>query len=211
MSNVYGTSKSTHCEPSTSVCSKQLPTAQAALLDARLQLAEVEQQAGELIVRSPVEGIVVAPPQVESDAKDDFQLPKWSGSPLEPKNLGCWIEPGAVLCTVSPSKEMEAIVAIDQADVTEVQVGQSVKVLLDSMPWQVLEGEVLQVARRATEMPPQGTSFVGQKYHLVQVELKQTDPALLIGARGRAKIEASRMTLGQMAGNELRQMFQLPW
>jgi len=189
----------------------QLPTARAALSDARLQLDEHLEQAMELVVRAPVAGTVVAPPRVENGTDEEGQLATWSGSPLEKKNLGSWLEPGTVLCTLADPGRLEALLAIDQADVAEVRPGQKVRLQIDSAGMLVLEGEVLQVARRAVKRSGDSTQVGSGKYHLVQIRLISSDLTLLVGARGRAKIEASRMTLGAMASDQLRRMLQLPW
>jgi len=188
--------------------SQQLPTAQAALADARSQLAERRREAKQLVLTAPVAGTVVAPPEVQGLADDEGRLPRWSGSPLEAHNLGCRIEPGTVLCTVADPHQLEALVAIDQADIPEVQPGQTVRILVDSAPTRVLQGEVVEVARRgAKRAAPTDTG----KYHLVLVRLETQDPLLLVGARGMAKINTSSSTLGRIVANGLQRMLRLPW
>ncbi len=190
---------------------QRLPAAQAALVDAELQMEESRQQAEELVVRAPVAGTVVAPPRIDEATKDTGRLPSWSGSPLEPRNLGCWVEAGTVLCTVADPRRLEALLAIDQADVSKVEAGQRVRLRFDSAPSQVFEGEVLQVARRAAKRPVDATRTERGRYHLVQIQLDSQELNLLVGARGTAKIEASRMTFGKKASTYLRRMLQLPW
>jgi putative peptide zinc metalloprotease protein len=191
--------------------SAQTPTAQAALADAQAQLAEQRRQAQQLSLTAPIDGVVIAPPTLEHSETDDGQLPTWSGSPLEPRNAGCWIEPGTVLCTVADPRRLDALVAIDQADVLEVKPGQPVRILVASSPVRVLEGEVVEVAQRgAKRATPQPTADPG-KYHLVEVRLTTDDELLLVGSRGTAKIEASHTTLGAMLSNQLRRMLRLPW
>ncbi len=188
---------------------QQLPTARAALTDARLQMEEYRQQAEELVIRAPAAGTIVAPPQIEQATGDEGLLPRWTGSPLEPRNLGCWVETGTVLCTLADPGRLEALLAIDQADVSEIRSGQVVRLRLDAAPSRIFEGEVIQVARRAAQKSEGVAS--SQKYHLVQVRLNRQDRDYLIGARGQAKIEASRMTLSAMITTQLQRMLQLPW
>ena len=196
--------------------STQIPTARAALADAEAQLAERRRQAQQLVLTAPVDGVVVAPPAVDATADDDGRLPTWSGSPLEARNAGCWIEPGTVLCTVADPDRLVALVAVDQADVPEIGPGLAVRILVASPPLRVLEGQVVEVARRGARRArtqPSMTQSTGDagKYHLVEVRLAVDDPLLLVGTRGTAKIEASHTTLGAIVSNQLRRLLRLPW
>ena len=191
--------------------SKELPTALAAVNAATAQLGQLQAKAEELTIRAPSAGVIVAPPTVSKAEGDATRLAVWSGSPLEPRNLGCWVEPGTVLCMVADPNKLEALVAIDQADVAEVQPGQTVRLLLDSSPVRVLTGEVVQVARRSAKRTGVDPAIDEGKYHLVQVRLDLDDTPLLVGARGVAKIEARRSTLSSIVLDQLRQMLRLPW
>jgi putative peptide zinc metalloprotease protein len=191
--------------------SAQIPTAEAALAAAEAQLAEHRRQARQLVLTAPVDGVVVAPPAVENAANDDGQLPTWSGSPLDARNAGCWIEPGTVLCTVADPGRLVALVAVDQADVPEIGPGLAVRILVASPPLRVLEGQVVEVARRGARRARTQPIGDAGKYHLVEVRLAVDDPLLLVGTRGTAKIEASHTTLGAIARNQLQRLLRLPW
>ncbi len=187
--------------------SQLLPTAQAALADAESQLEQLRLKGEELVITAPASGVVVAPPEREHAKEDTSLLPRWSGSPLDPRNRGSWIEPGTVFCMIANPGRLEALLAIGQADVPEVRPGQMVRIRLDLAPMRVLTGEVLQVGRRA--LPSSGSGF--QPTHMIQVRLEEQDALLLVGARGTAKIEASRSTLGMILASAFRRMFRMPW
>ncbi len=186
------------------------PAAEAALADAGAQLDERRRQAGLLVLTAPVDGVVVAPPEIDVETEAG-QLPTWSGTPLDVRNAGCWIEPGTVLCTVADPKRLVALVAVDQADVPEVAADQTVRILVASSPMRVLEGQVVEVAQRGARRAMNQPSVDAGKYHLVEVNLTTDDPLLLVGARGTAKIAASHTTLGAIARNQLRRLLRLPW
>ena len=112
---------------------------------------------------------------------------------------------------VADPNKLEALVAIDQADVAKVQPGQTVRLLLESSPVRVLTGEVVQVARRSAKRTGVDLAIDEGKYHLVQVRLDLDDTPLLVGTRGVAKIEARRSTLSSIVLDQLRQMLRLPW
>ena len=187
------------------------PTAQAAMDDAQAQLAELRRQAEELVLVAPTDGVVIAPPALEPPEDSVGQLSSWTGSPLEPRNIGCWIEPATVLCSVGDPNELVALVAIDEADVPEVMQGQTVRILVASTPTRILEGEVVDIASRAISRSNQtGINSLGRQ-HMVEVKLTTEDQLVLIGSRGTAKIAADRRTLWQIASRELREMLKLPW
>lgn len=191
--------------------SARAPTARAALADAEAQLAEHRERQSELTLKAPAAGVIVAPPAIEPEANSHSQLRNWIGSPLEPRNLGCWIEPGTVICSVGDPAALDALVVIEEADAPEISVGQQVRILIESAPVRVVEGIVVDVAKRGSSHPSAGSTGIRTRQHLVEVQLETDDPLLRIGARGTAKIEASRRTLWQIAYQEVQHMLKLPW
>jgi len=192
--------------------SQLLPTAEAAVVDAESRLTQLRSQGEELTVTAPASGVIVGAADVEHAEEEGSRLSRWSGSPLDRCNLGSWVESGTVLCSVAEPGQMEALLRIDQQDVAEVSPGQLVRIRLDSAPTQILEGKVLEVARRAEQ--PKGSaaqSLALQPYHLVQVQLKQQNRRQFAGLRGRATIKTPHSTLGQMLASELREMLRIPW
>ncbi len=190
--------------------SVQLPTAQADLADAESQLAQYRRRADELVLRSPVDGVVIAPPIFEPENKTD-RLATWSGSPLDTRNRHSWIEPGTVLCTVGHPDRLSALVTIDERDVAEVQLGESVRILLDSAPVRILTGTVKQVASRATKPAKDQSTIANSRVHVVEVELDTQDALALVGTGGTAKIEANRSTLAALGMNFLKRRLRMPW
>lgn len=191
--------------------SQELPTAKTAVDNAAAQLTQLQTKNEALVIRATADGLLVAPPLIENKVRDTSQLAVWSGSPLDVRNLGCWIEPGTMLGLVADSTRLEALVAIDQADVAKIQPGQTVRILLESLPVHVLTGEVVQVARRSTDRALVDSAVNAGKYHLVQVRLTEQDAPLLVGSRGTAKIVAKQTTLSRMLITQLREMLRLPW
>lgn len=191
--------------------SARLPTAAAALNDAAGQRDQLQAKAEELSIASPTAGVVIAPPEMVQQDDDPSRLPTWSGSPLDGRNLGSWIEAGTLLCLVGKPDQLEALVMIDQRDVAEVHAGQTVRILLETSPVRVLTGEVVQVARRADDRAQIDPAVDAGKYHLVQVRLNTQDANLLVGSRGTAKIVARRTTLSAIIADQLRQALKLSW
>ena len=57
--------------------------------------------------------------------RPDEKLPAWSGTPLDPENLGATLEQGVLFCQIGDPKRLEAVLVIDQADRNIVREGQS--------------------------------------------------------------------------------------
>jgi multidrug efflux pump subunit AcrA (membrane-fusion protein) len=201
--------------------SRQLPAVEANLADAKSQLAQYKKRLERLVLRAPRAGQVLAPPhegrsQPTQESTDLETLPEWSGSLLQPRNLGAWVELGTHILAIANPDRLEAWVAVAQADVAQVLPNQSVKFLLESNPNLVLEGRVVQVAQRATHPvvdPNSARRLIhpDSSYHLVQVQLQTEEFPLWVGARGQAKIETNVTTLAAMLARTLRATFQLPW
>jgi putative peptide zinc metalloprotease protein len=190
--------------------SLQLPTAQADLKDAQTQLAQYRRRAEDLLVRAPVAGVVIAAPDQQQKTQTD-RLPTWSGSPLNRRNHGCWIEPGTIICTVGNPTKLAALVTIDERDVAEVQPGEAVEILLNSAPVQIFSGKVKQVASRAMEPSKDEPQIAAARRHVVEVELDAESTSALVGMGGTAKIEARTQTLAGLAGDFVKRRLRLPW
>lgn len=189
--------------------SLQLPTAKAELSDAQSQLDQYRRRADELVVRSPITGTIIASPDIASEQTLD-KLRNWSGSPLEARNRGCWIDPGTVLCMVGNPQKLSAIVTVDERDVADVQPGDEVKILLDSAPVRIVTGKVKQAASRATE-PDSDSGELAERFHVIEVELTDDETSAAVGIGGSAKIAASHTTLAKMGMEFLKRRLRMPW
>lgn len=189
--------------------SLQLPTANAELIDAKSQLAQYRRRANELVVRSPVAGTIIAPPKFEGEQSLD-KLRNWTGSPLESRNHGCWVEPGTVLCMVGNPKKLSAIVTVDERDVADVRLGDNVRILLDSTPMRIVSGKVKQVASRASE-PDSDSGELAERFHVIEVELKGDETLAAVGGGGSAKVATNHTTLAKLGLDFLKRRLRMPW
>ena len=193
-----------------------IPTAAAELADAEAQLAEHRAMVESLTIRTAVAGHVLAPPGVAIERRDVGALRPWSGSPLEGRNVGAWIERGTALAVVATGDEKVAWAGVEQADIPAVDVGQKVRLFADQQPTQILTGRVLDVARRARSND--GNRMRADRrsespledawYHVVRIELDETAASLVPGARGTAKIATYDSTVGELVLDQVRRTFQ---
>jgi putative peptide zinc metalloprotease protein len=195
---------------------RTLPTAAAEVADAEAQLAEHNSMVDALTVRAPAAGQILAAPDQVAQQRADGTLRPWSGSPLDGRNRGAWIEPGTPLAIIAASEEQVAWAGVEQADVPAVEVGQPVRLVADQRPMEIFTGRVREVARRARSND--GDAVRGSRrvddtlddawYHVVQIELDAAAAPLLPGARGIAKIATYESTVGELVLNEVRRTFQ---
>ena len=185
--------------------------------------------------------MVFAPPskepeQPEPDGENPLgRLPSWTGTPLEPKNLGAWLGPGTLLCQVGGPEQMEAVLLVDQADVKLVREGQPVKILLDAYPDQPIRYrqtesgpvglEIAEVSRSKTTQtrwglsPPEGslpdsTEWAGSQRrsrptYQARVLLDNAEGLLRPGLTGQARIRTENLTLAQCLWRLVCQTFRL--
>jgi hypothetical protein len=151
---------------------------------------------------------------------------------LEPANLGAQVEPGTLVCLVGDPARVTAVLLVDDTDVKRLRAGQQVRLVVDQWPGEVIEGEVVDIARHevredASEGAAQadlaalfaGIVPPGRSGALYQARVRFDAGAglsegghtnLVIGGRGRAKVTAERITLARSIMRYLAQTFRLP-
>ena len=133
----------------------QLPTARMSLADSKRRLEERRNEAERLTLKAPADGIVIPAPRLPADQANDNHLARWSGSLLDPEALGAHVEAGTLTCLVGDPQQLTAVLLVDDVDVKFLQPGQRARLRIDQLPGQVIEGEVVEVARRETNDPEQ--------------------------------------------------------
>ena len=194
---------------------RELPTALAAFQTASNKLAERQRDFERLIVRAPSDGILMAaPPRQKADSNADH-LNRWHGSPLDSRNLGAFLEPQTIIGKVSVDQtKMQAVLAVDQADIEFVTAHQPVKLWVRQVPGAVFHsntgsvsseqmsdipkslstrfgGDIVATADASGRERPQSTTFQ------VSADLNVANQSLLSGATGIAKIRVGSQTLAQ--------------
>jgi putative peptide zinc metalloprotease protein len=213
----------------------ELPTARAALADSQRRFAERQREVERLTLRAPVNGVTISGPHSPDTRSkirrgehptSDTRLATWSGSPLEPKNVGAALEPGTLVCLVGDQAHLTAVLLVDDVDVKRLQSGQSVRLRLQQLPGKVISGEVVDVARHEvrsdegataaqadlaalyTGLVPPGGRYAA--HYQVRVQFESQPQPLVIGGRGDAKVAAERITLARSIVRFLGQTFRLP-
>jgi putative peptide zinc metalloprotease protein len=203
-----------------------LPTARAALAATERRLADARREAQRLSLVAPHDGVLMPAPNIDAELAESGRLPSWSGSVLDIPNRGAWVKAGTLVCLVGDPGRLSAVLLVDDTDVKRVRAGQTVRLRIDEIPGQVIEGQVVDVARHQasnTDSAAAGQADLGQLWngvvspgeednalYQVRVEFERPAYALLVGGRGTGKIAAERITLARRVLRYLAHTFRLP-
>ncbi|HAW26811.1 MAG TPA: hypothetical protein DCY03_01640, partial [Planctomycetaceae bacterium] len=124
---------------------QELPTAREQLLDLKDQLKQRQTDQRRLILKAPIAGTLIpAPRKTGNPAEAD--LSDWTGSPFDADNRNCFLDRGTWLCSLGNPDQLQARLIVDQEHVEFVEHGQSVRILLDEYPGEVLTGTIQEIA-----------------------------------------------------------------
>ncbi len=85
-----------------------------------------EHQIQQLTVKAARPGILFSPANLLGRPTGEAELMGWSGTPLDQKNQGAYLESNTLLGMIGDPENMEAILVVDQSDIKLLQVGQKV-------------------------------------------------------------------------------------
>jgi putative peptide zinc metalloprotease protein len=191
----------------------ELAQTEEALAALDTQLARLHQDLAKLTIRAPADGVFVPPPNRAANLASRT-LSAWTGRPLEIRNVGAYLEASTVVCRIAQPGELEAILAIDQAELDFVAAGQRVDLLLYQLPGERLAGRIDRIAEENLQsIPVRLTARAGGRIvtqtdstglerplsviYQANVPLDDPDCRIAIGATGLAKIHAGYQPLYQ--------------
>jgi putative peptide zinc metalloprotease protein len=121
------------------------------------QLGKLVEQMKHLVVVAPISGTVIAPPRRPAPKLEQAKtrLGGWTGTPLDAKNFGEYLEDRTELLSIAPSKKMQAILYLDQADRHDVFVGLNVGLKFDHLPNRVYRGTISEIAAAHSDFAPE--------------------------------------------------------
>jgi len=188
-------------------------------------LAEHDADVRRLQLKAPQKGYVLPPPESQPYVPTADGLARWTGEIFEPRNQGCYVEPGTILCRIGDPTRLEAELVVEHRDLSLVTVGQQVDIMLDAPPGRPISGTISELGESIVNVTPKRLSQVGggelsskidsagverprHTSYYARVALAPTDAELLrLGIRGRAKIQVGSATLFEVADRYLRNLF----
>ena len=194
---------------------------------AQRQLDLLREKQSRLVILSPVSGTVVAPPRRAGPTIEQIRerLAGWSGTPLAARNHGSFLEPQTHLATIAPSDKLQAVLVMDQTEREELILDRQVRLKLESLPTEVLEGRITEVSHRHLEFAPPGLSIRSQgplvtvadeqgREKLTSVSYQAIVPLsgdsrlVRSGMRGTARVHLFDRSLGQWIWRFIQTTFQ---
>ena len=182
---------------------------------ARELLQNKQRDVDSLVLRAPIEGIVVSPPWRTFQPQPNDQLPQWWGAPLDTQNLNATLESGTVVCNVGDPRYLEAVLVVGQAKYNFLQRGQRVELKLHEFPDLTFSSEISVIEQhKITALEPQLSTSAGGEIpttrqqgdgseqpnnasYKVRMTLDNTpDLSIRVGMTGVSKIHVDPQTLG---------------
>jgi putative peptide zinc metalloprotease protein len=179
------------------------------------KLAKEEENRKKLTLKAPKAGTILPAPRVPAQDRDEAELPDWSGSPLDPENIGATLAKATPFCLIGDPHRLEALLIIDQGDIAITDLtGREVEIMLGQSAGYVYVSTVERVSPKTkdesprhlasihggelpTEMTPAGVAKPLSPVFEAVAPLPEHDPhgLLRVGLVGRGKIDAGRRTL----------------
>ncbi|GAG31064.1 unnamed protein product, partial [marine sediment metagenome] len=184
----------------------EIPRVREALETVEQQLAQQQADHARLRLVAPAAGMIFPPKEVPEREDPDGQLPSWSGTPLEEKNLHAYLPEGASFCQIGDPAKWNAVLIIDQTDRNYVKEGQKVEIKLDQLPHDVFHSGITEIAeielRFAPEVlstkaggdlptvtdPETGVERLQHTSYQAWAPIDDPDGLLRLGLRGRGKV-----------------------
>lgn len=201
----------------------QLPAARERLREIETLLSRRQAEQARLTITAPAAGVVVPVGfRREVDPGDD-SLPVPTNSPLLPENAGCFLPTGSLLCRVGETAELDAVLMINEADVSNFPQGKQVRLKLSQAADVVLSGEVIEIEQQRVDLPqaqrrtstaafdPQAGGDPVEAGYRVRVRLATPPVPLLPGMASRVVVELPPQPLAVTAWNWTRRTFQIRW
>ena len=198
---------------------KHEPSAVHELLEVEEMIASLEEQLAQkneeykrlqLVARSS--GTILPPPSMNRNQNRQGALPQWSGSPLNPENLGAYIA-STLFCQIGDPGAWEAELVIEQDYIEFIRENQEVAIKLDVMPYATLYSTIEEIGPEMEFSSRQLSSKTGGDLMTKQdatgaerpintsfqarAPLEDPDGNLVQGLRGTAKIYADWQPLGK--------------
>jgi hypothetical protein len=191
---------------------RELPEVLKTVESLDAQLKKKREDVGRLRLVARTKGTVLPPPEEHAKPRVSKELPTFSGSVLDRKNLGAYLT-GNLFCQIGDPHKWEANIVIDQDDYEFVHKNQAVDIKLDEMPFETFHttiediGPKLEYSSRQlsskgggglmTKLDESGVERPINTSYQAHAPIDDPNGDLVQGLRGTAKIHASWQPLGK--------------
>ena len=145
---------------------------------------------------------------------NDEKLPSWSGTPLDPENLGAYLEREVRFCQIGDPKRLEAVLVIDQSDRNIIGDKPPVDIKLEGFPATTLHTYITEIAEEELKVSPNrlATSKGGElpskadphsgverpmsTSYQARAPIDDPDGSFRLGIRGQARVYTKWLSIG---------------
>ena len=124
----------------------QLGVIEKSLEGIKEQLNKMELDRARLTLVATTSGTVIAAPSEMPRPHEDQRLDSWTGSLMEPKNLGATLKAGRLFCQIGDPKRMDAALVVEQGEMDFVRPEQKVDIKLESLPNDKFESAITEIS-----------------------------------------------------------------
>jgi putative peptide zinc metalloprotease protein len=154
----------------------------------------------------------------------EARLDTWHGTPLEPRNLGCYLEEGAHFLSVAPDERLDAVLLVDQGDRNDMQVGRDVDLKVEHLPDRTFCAAIDRISQRYVEFAPRslsnklggelstvtdsrGRERLTSRAYQANVPLDEDTELFTAGMRGKARFVAAQRSAWDWIWRYIRRTF----
>ena len=172
-----------------------------------IQLQEKQRDLDRLVLRAPIDGTVIPPPEIPKRKRPDGELQTFSGIPLRKANLGAHLHESMLYCQIGDPTQMEAVLVVDQDEIEFMNKGMEVDIMLDELPGRTYRTTIEEIAKDDLKIAPRQLSNkaggevatttdesgadrpINTSYQ-ARAHLDNQDGLLFVGLSGHAKVHA---------------------
>ncbi len=179
------------------------------------QLRQLEDEQQRLCLTAPIDGVVLPPSFTPSREDPEIQLGGWSGTPLDPENLGAYLDERVLFCQIGDPKKLKAVMVIDQGDRNMIDCGQKVDLKIDELPGRTFHSDIADIAESELKETPKrlsskyggevstktdqvtGIEVPQSTSYQADAALDDADGLMRLGLRGTGRIYTRWLSLGE--------------
>src|SRR5205085_6190024 len=125
------------------------------------QLKEKERDLERLVLKAPVDGTIIPPPEIPKRHAHDGELRTFSGTPLRDINLGAHLQESTLFCQIGNPANMEAVLVVDQDEIEFMDQEQSVDIKIDELPGRTFHTRIAEISKADLKVAPRQLSNKG--------------------------------------------------
>jgi putative peptide zinc metalloprotease protein len=203
--------------------SKLIQPTEAELAMRERNLITIEEDLADLDILAPQSGFILPLEPRPTSTERQWHLTSWSGQPLDPSNLNCWLNKAQPLCLIGNPNELEVVAWFAEVDLSEITTGASARIQLHQFPEQILIGKVVEVSTEVDRSPPANLLASGavevlrdgassrtlQTLYRVRISLDGCPSFVTCNSLGAVSVEIGKRTLWQRTQHWAGRTFRL--